>query len=273
MPVAALSSVSAPTASVVPSALSASENAELIAFAEAVGGAGLAGVGRLDVGLLRPGAAAAREHVDGAGLRDRVVTLVAVDAFGVARFPERRHRQRVAVGAERDVVAEAGAHLGIRRLEVGLLRPAAAAAGIDVHGAGIEHRVVALVAVDARGRGGLVRRSHGQRRPVGAQRDATPGVALQHAAAAEVVGRLGIRRLEIPGLGDPQAPRPLPATGPRRGSRAQPARAPPYRSPPGCPSRPFRFRRVRPSSPACPSAPAVPARRSSRCGRSPCRCR
>ena len=117
--------------------------AELIAIAEAVGRPGFTGVRRLDVRLLRPGCAAAREHIDRARLRNRLVVLIAVDALALLASQIRRHRHGVAVGAQRDDMAELGAGLWIRCLDVRLLRPVLAVAREHVHGAGIEERVVA----------------------------------------------------------------------------------------------------------------------------------
>ena len=64
-----------------------------------------AGVRRLDVRLLRPGRAVAREDVDRAGVVRRVVVLVAVDARRAAALVLRAHRDRVAVAADGDPLA------------------------------------------------------------------------------------------------------------------------------------------------------------------------
>ncbi len=91
---------------------------------------------RLDVRLLRPGAASPREDVGRTGLVRRIVCLVAVDAGRVAVFADGAHRQRVAVVAQRNRVAELVAFsevladrgvARVRRLDVGLLRPGVAA--------------------------------------------------------------------------------------------------------------------------------------------------
>ncbi len=73
------------------------------AVAEVVAGAG---VGRLDVRLLAPRRAGAREHVDRAGLRGGIAGLVAVDAGRRAVLRVGAHRQGRAVGRQRDAAAE-----------------------------------------------------------------------------------------------------------------------------------------------------------------------
>ena len=184
----------------VPVGAQAHRKAELVPIAEHIRGPRLSRVGRLDIGRLCPRAAATREDVDSAGLRDRLVFLIAVDALRVARLPICRHGHRVAIGAERHGMAECGVCLRVRSFQVGLLGPATPAPQVHVDGAGIENRVVALIAVDARGPAGLVRCANGKRHPVGADGDALSGMALEHSATAEVVGGFGIRRFEIGGL-------------------------------------------------------------------------
>src|SRR5688500_17207179 len=71
----------------LPVAAQSDRIAELVALSRILTLARLAGVRRLDVRLLRPGGAGAGEDVDGTGLRDGVVVLVAVDTGGGARFP------------------------------------------------------------------------------------------------------------------------------------------------------------------------------------------
>jgi hypothetical protein len=88
MPVALLSSWTAPTASVLPSARQRHAITEPV-FAVGVGG--------LDVGLLRPHGAVAHEHVDRSAIPGGVVGLVAADAGRVAVLPDSADRQRVAV--------------------------------------------------------------------------------------------------------------------------------------------------------------------------------
>ena len=95
---------------------------------------------------------------------------------------------------DRDGMAELGAHPGVRRLEVGLLHPARAAAHVDIRRAGAVRLIVGLVADDA---AALVGRSDDQRVTVTAHRGAPAGVPVKGAAAPEVVLRLGIGRLEI----------------------------------------------------------------------------
>ena len=140
---------------------------------------------------------AASEDVRGACLRDRVVVLIAVDTGRFARFAVGRDGQRVAVGAQRDDVPELRAHLGIRRLDVGLLRPSFALPHEDIHRAGAVHRVVVLVAVEPLRAATLVRRSDRHGVPVAADGHAPSSMTVEHAAAPEMVLDLWIRRLEI----------------------------------------------------------------------------
>src|SRR4029434_10933072 len=156
----------------------------------------------LDVGLLSPSASASCEYIDGASLRDRLVLLVAVDARGVARLPERRHDHRVAVGTQGDGMAELRARPWIRGLDVGLLFPVAAVAHEDIDGASVEDRVVARVTLDAWRTPGLVRRSDCQCGAVVADGDALTRVTLEHTTASEVIGGVGVRRLQIDRLCD-----------------------------------------------------------------------
>ena len=164
-------------------------HAELVAVPEAVGGAGLAGVRCLDVRLLRPRGPAAREDVHGAGLRNRAILLVAVDALGAAPLELRRDGQRVPVGAQRDGVAELAAHLRIRGLEVGLLPPARAVPDEHVHCTGAVHRIVVLVSVHAGGAAALVRGADGHGVAVTADGRAPARVAVEHATTAEMIAR------------------------------------------------------------------------------------
>ena len=83
--------------------------AKLIAFGETVADAGGARVRRLDIGLLRPGGAGAGKDVDGAGLGNRAIVLVAVDPGRGAGLVVGRDRHRVAVAAQRDARPEIGA--------------------------------------------------------------------------------------------------------------------------------------------------------------------
>ena len=171
---------------------------ELIAIAEAVGGgARFARVGGLDIRTLGPRRPTASEDVRGACLRDRVVVLIAVDTGRFARFAVGRDGQRVAVGAQRDDVPELRAHLGIRRLDVGLLRPSFALPHEDIHRAGAVHRVVVLVAVEPLRAATLVRCSDRHGVPVAADGHAPSSMTVEHAAAPEMVLDLWIRRLEV----------------------------------------------------------------------------
>ena len=177
--------------------------AELVAVAERVGRARLAGIRRLEVRLLRPCRAAAREHIRSAGLRDGLVVLIAVDAGGLARVPERGYDDRVAVAADGDGVPELGAHRRIGGLQVCLLDPVGAVAHEDVSRAGAVHGVVVLVAVHAAGAAGFVRSADHHRVAVAADGGAEPGVPVEHAATPEVITRLGVRGLEVRELRDP----------------------------------------------------------------------
>ena len=89
----------------------------------------VAGIRRLDVGLLRHRVAPAREDVDRAGAVGRLVVLVAVDALGAAAFVRRAHRDRVAIVADgrrvagvagqRAAAAEVRVFGRVRGLEIG----------------------------------------------------------------------------------------------------------------------------------------------------------
>src|SRR5207247_9388848 len=90
-----------------------------------------------EIGLLRPGASGAGEHVRRARALRRVVLLIAVDTGGGAVFADGADHQPVAVAAQADRVAELVAVLDlarIRRLDVSLLRPGGAGAAKQVHG-------------------------------------------------------------------------------------------------------------------------------------------
>ena len=152
--------------------------------------------------MLRPGVAGPREDIDRAGLWNRVVVLVAVDADSSTRFPRRGDGERVAVAAEREAETEHVAAAAVRRFDVSLLRPGVAAANIDVHRAGVIERVVVLVAVDAAGGAALVRRADRHRRPVTAHGKRVADVPGQRAAAREVIGAFGVRGFEIRQLAD-----------------------------------------------------------------------
>ncbi len=140
-------------------------------IAEGVALLGLAGIRCLEVGLLRPGRPAPREDIHRAGLPDRVVRLVAVDAAGAAVLEERADDQRIAVRAERHVGAELIERVRVGRLDERLRGPRAVAAGIDVDGAGIVGVVIGLVAVDGPRRAAFPGRPDGHRAAVGADRD------------------------------------------------------------------------------------------------------
>src|SRR5207248_2731344 len=128
----------------------------------------------LEIGLLIPRAAAAREHVRRARVRRSVVLLIAVHSGGGAIFANRADDQLIAVAAQADRVPELIVRTGIRGFYVGLLRPAAGSANVDIHGAGAEHRMIVLVAVDAAGRALFHRRTDRQRAAVGAERGRKP---------------------------------------------------------------------------------------------------
>ena len=132
---APLSSVMAPTASVLPSPLNATEKPNWSPSPGTSPLLGLTGIRRLDVRLLRPGRTGAREDVDGAGLRDGVVVLIAVDAGCGARFPVCGDRHRIAVAAQRDRRSEMTVLPGVGCLDVRLLRPRITLADVDVDGA------------------------------------------------------------------------------------------------------------------------------------------
>ena len=204
IPVALLSSPTAPTASVLPSPLSETREAELVAL-DVVAHTLAAGVRRLDVGVLRPGVSGAREDVGGARLRNRVVVLITVHAGRGARFPRRGHRQRISVAAEREAEAELIALTRVRGLDVRLLRPGVAAPHVDIDGAGVVERVVVLVAVDAARRAALVRGADRDRVAVAAHGQRVADVARQRAAAREMVEGVAVRRLEIRELSDRRA--------------------------------------------------------------------
>src|SRR6185436_1495389 len=144
----------------------------------------------LEIRLLRPGGTRAREDVDRARVRGGIVGLVAVDAARVARLGRGADRQRVAVGADREGEAEAVIRVGVRRLEVGLLRPRPARAGAreDIHRARATGAVVPLVPVDARGGAAFVRRGNRERVAVAAHGERA---ARQRAAEPEL--RVGAR--------------------------------------------------------------------------------
>ncbi len=92
----------------------------------------------LDIRLPAPGAAGAGKDVGGAGSVTHRVDR-AVDRARRAAFVVDADRQRVAVGVERDRLAELVAARGHRRclrLQVGLLGPGAAGAREDIDGAG-----------------------------------------------------------------------------------------------------------------------------------------
>ena len=89
---------------------------------------------RLQVGLLGPGATAAREDVGRAGERGAVVRLIAIHAGGGAGFvPGSDHE-----GIARDGhgLAKAIIRIRVARLQVGLLAPEGAAAHEDIGRAG-----------------------------------------------------------------------------------------------------------------------------------------
>jgi hypothetical protein len=72
----------------------------------------------------------------------------------------------------------------------------------DVDGAGVEERVVALIAVDTGRSTRLVWRTDSHRRAVSAERHALTGVPLKYTAASEMVVSVGVRRFQIVGLRD-----------------------------------------------------------------------
>ncbi len=96
---------------------------ELIAFVGFIRGSFFTRVRCLDVRLLGPGVSFARENVHGAGLRNRFIVLIAVDALGVARFEVRGDSHRVAILAQYDVMPEAEALTRVRSFDVSLLGP------------------------------------------------------------------------------------------------------------------------------------------------------
>src|SRR5207249_3635591 len=73
---------------------------ELVAIAELISDSGFTGVRGFDIRLLRPSAAGPREDVNGSGLRDGVIVLVAVNAFSRAALPHGRNRECVPVLAQ-----------------------------------------------------------------------------------------------------------------------------------------------------------------------------
>ncbi len=175
----------------------ANRETELIAFRGLLSDGFFAGVGCFDVGLLAPGCAGAREDVDRASLRNRLVSLVAVDAFGRAGLEVRRNSQRIAVLAQRNHVSESIAQSWIGRLDVGLLAPGAVLLSEDVDRAGAVNGIIVLVAVDALGAAALIGSAYSQRAAIAAKRDA---VAIQRSAVSEMVIRLGVRRFKIGNL-------------------------------------------------------------------------
>src|SRR4030095_11689152 len=94
-----------------------------------------------------------------------------VDALRRARLEIGRYRHRVAIGAERDDVAELGAGLRIGRLHVRLLRPGArrVAAREHVHRARAIDRSIVLLAVAPLCAAALVWRTDGHRQAVTAE--------------------------------------------------------------------------------------------------------
>src|SRR5436190_1304862 len=92
--------------------------------------------------------------------------LYCVDACRQTVFVGRTGRQRVAVGAQRNRVAEEFVGAGALRtggLDVGLLRPAVAGASEHIHGSRVAGRVVRLVAVDSAIRAVLANRAGRER--------------------------------------------------------------------------------------------------------------
>ena len=83
--------------------------------AEPVIGIGIAG---LDIGLLLPGARRTCEHVHRAGIGDRVVSLVTIDAGGGAVFIRGSDHKRAAVTAEGHGKTELIPHPGVAGLDI-----------------------------------------------------------------------------------------------------------------------------------------------------------
>src|SRR5262249_23243680 len=146
-------------------------------------------VGCFDVGLLRPRRAGASEDVDRPGLRNRVIVLIPVYAFGSAGFTRSRNSERVAVLAQRHNKAEPVALPRIRRLDIRLLSPRVISSNEDVDGTrGIE-RIVVLVSVDPLCTAAFIRSAHNQRGSVAAEGDA---VSFKSAAIAEMTAHFRV---------------------------------------------------------------------------------
>src|SRR5207237_8051348 len=98
----------------------------------------VAGVGirALDVGVLRPGSAAARVHVHRTRFGSRVVVLFAVDALRRTVFVRGAYSHRIAVAADRDANAEPVVVSRVRRLEERLLHPRRAVANEHIAASG-----------------------------------------------------------------------------------------------------------------------------------------
>ena len=144
--------------------------------------------------------AAAREDVHRAGLRNRVVGLIAIHAGGAARFPVRCHGHGVSVGAQGDGTSKVVTGTGVRRLDVRLLLPRTAIAGVHVHRTAVIRAVVVLVTVDAGRAAGLVWRADRNRVSVTADGHGLARVAGKRTALSEVVVRFRVRRLQVSDL-------------------------------------------------------------------------
>src|SRR5206468_6904205 len=94
----------------------------------------------------------AGKHVHGTRVRHRIVGLVAIDAGGGTVFIRSRYGERVAVSAQCDGKPELVIRPRVRSLDIGLLSPARAGAGVDVNGARTVPGIILPFTVDAGGR-------------------------------------------------------------------------------------------------------------------------
>jgi len=140
------------------------------------------GVGRFNIGLLRPDPGSPSENIDGAGAIGIGVALIAIDPSRGAVLPRRADRQRVA--RERDRRAEKNVGSGVRRFNIRLLRPDPGSACEHINGAGACDTAVALITIDA-GRAAVIEAADRERVTRERERD-----------AKRIVGT-GVRRFDI----------------------------------------------------------------------------
>ena len=141
-----------------------------------------AGVGSLQISLLRPDTRIAAEYIGCAGRIEGIVAAIAIDAAGIAVFIARADHQRIAVIAQRQTAPEAVASFTVRRLEVSLLEPFAATEIEHIYGTGLGRAGIGFIAIDAGRIAGFPIGAHRQRCTIAADIERCAEI-IQHAGA------------------------------------------------------------------------------------------